>query len=187
MKLSELPPEQYALVALTILIFLPIVIYLVSKGLLKINVKGFSLEKPSVGNEPTKETPPLTRDRELLLEETRFTETFIEYTKSKVLNEMTERNLGNNFLNIILVCEKMHERCLTWIILNHITDTPEYINLKIEESYRAVIAATQQIHPELNENKEFQELMKTLCEEFTKAFINGYLSVKKNKESYYAN
>ena len=164
-----------------LLIATTIAIMAVKAGYLKVHAKGFDIERPSKGNEPTKHTPPLTDNRITLHKMVSFTEDFIEWGKQEIANRIRsmypEKDV--DFLVITLVCEKIYDRCLTWIILNHITDTEEYKRDKVDECYRTIMTALGPHQPERVRDPAYQALMRGMAMEFINEFVRRIVIFKK--------
>lgn len=174
--IETMPPGLLGAVIAAVLL---LAIYAVRKGYLKVHVKGFDLERPSVGNEPAKAMQPMTKNREMLLRMVNFTEDLMDWGQQEVTNRIRNQYGGEvNFLVVRLVCEKIFDRCLTWIILNHIEDTKEYFETKSAECFRAVITTLGGYVPDRVRTNEYQSLMRGISEEFVREFIKGICAIK---------
>lgn len=174
-------PTPY-LVAI-IMITTTVIIMAVKAGYLKVHLKGFDIERPSKGNEPTKYTPPLTSNRVALHKMVNFTEDFIEWGKQEIANRIRDMYPDKevDYLIVALVCEKIYDRCLTWIILNHITDTDEYKHDKIAECYRTIIVALGPHRPDRVKDPAYQAMMKGMATEFVNEFVRRIVAFKKEE------
>lgn len=159
-------------------------IYAIRRGYLHVHVKGIDISRPSVGNEPKKGTPPLEQDRAKLMAMVNFTEDLMDWGQQEITNRIRNMYGGEvNFLVVRLVCEKVYDRCLTWIILNHIEDTSEYVTRKVEECYKALIAVLGGYVPDRVRTKEYQTMLRAISEEFVREFVRGICSIKERSNT----
>ena len=157
-----------------------VVLVLVSKGLLKIRVKDVNLEAPSRDNKPTGKRAHEMVDRTFLYREVNYLEDFIQGAKVRIGLFLGERNLEYSPKLVAMVCDKLHNRMLTWIILNHISTSDSYINSKTTEAFSAVISILNKNAPELLRDSIRYKALNEVVTILVKEFIPELVKIKES-------
>ena len=169
-------PSSY--LAGAILIIAVVGVMAIKAGYLRLHIKGIDIERPSKGNEPHKNTPPLTENREILYKLVRFAEDYMAWCKQEIAASIKREYGSVNSVFVALVCEKIFDRALIWIILNHIEDTDKYKDRKIEETYKVMSAMAYELVPERAEKKEYMQLLMNISKKFVVEFIKQVCEFK---------
>ena len=169
-------PSSY--LAGAILIIAVVGVMAIKAGYLRLHIKGIDIERPSKGNEPNKNTPPLTGNRETLHKMVRFAEDYMAWCKKEVADSIKREYGSVNNVFVTLVCEKIFDRALIWIILNHIEDTDKYKSRKIEETYKVMFVTAHEMVPERAELSEYQALLRKISQRFVSEFVHQMCEFK---------
>lgn len=179
----SLDPAIEALILLMLTGLIIVSCIAIQKGILHIKVKGIVVGRPSLDNKPTQIENQEHVSRYALYGMVNFIEDFIESLPPRIIMIIKKQfRVEPDPAFITGICDKMHERMLTWIILNHIEETDEYISRKTGEAVKAVLAFAQATSPQLIYRDTFLSCVTEICTQLTREFVRQIVLFKKMTE-----
>lgn len=117
--------------------------------------------------------------RAVLLKQKEFLLQYCSYLTQNIISDMEKNGIQVSYINTNYVVEKIVDQWLGWLLVNHISEDEDYVNLKIQQARLTMFKAIGKVNKSLLQNEKLNEYFEHICIKSTKEIIKGLLAVYK--------